>query len=1016
MMPTSPPDDPVLIQPVESPVICKPYYEPTRYWEYDRQTGHAALREGRRPAAYWYKFTDADSRRGQLSLELEEDRRDLILVNKLRADVKRWRNAGWEGATNVTKDLLRHWLRKDRPRRFFFCQIEAAETMIFLNEIRGYRRDGQRGKPRWNPEFTDADFDLLYKMVDGSVEPLTRFGCKMATGSGKTVVMAMIITWAFCNRARVPSDDRFPNAVLVCCPNLTIKERLQVLRTDARGDDYYTQFDLVAPPYRDLLRTGKVLVTNWHFFAQESEHSEGGKSYAVVKKGEETDEAFARNRLGELFERGPIMVLNDEGHHAYRPAPISETEAKTTTADVKKEREAATIWVQGLDRIAKACGIRCCMDLSATPFYIKGSGYPEGEPFPWIVSDFGLVDAIESGITKIPRLPVSDTTGQPDPKYFRLWRNITKDLVVGQRLSNKRPKPEIVWERAQDAFVQLAGEYKKAFDAIEEASDTALKAPPVMIVVCDNTDIAQLFFENISGQADVEEIPEETEDGGEEPNARRKNAKTRVTYGVNKTAFPELFQNGPGRLWTIRIDSRRLEKVESEDPDATRDEAAKELREIVNTVGKPGKPGQDVRCVVSVAMLTEGWDANNVTHILGIRAFGSQLLCEQVVGRGLRRMNYTPDPQTELLPEEYVDVYGIPFSVIPYKGKPSRTPPDRPVNHVYALQERAAYEIRFPNVEGYVYALRKPSITADFSKLERLIVEPEKTPTATFVRIVADHLEGGAYGGGIGGYEVHNRGEFYARNHLQQIEFEIARQIVAALVGEGEQAPVRGSARMRGLARHELFPQVLKIVHRYVAEKVNFRGQHPCELGLEKYVRRIKELLLDAIIPNEQEGEAPLLPILNRYKPIGSTGDVDFTTKRNVHSTQRSHVNAVVLDSTWEQTAAFYLEMQTDHVFSYVRNDRPFLLIPYEYEGAQHHFEPDYVVRLQNGQTLILEMKGEEDDQDRQKYQAARRWVAAVNHWGRLGAWDFAVCRDPQMLPRLVAEPDRSSRDRRRPS
>jgi type III restriction enzyme len=995
--------DPVLIQPVESPVICKPYYEPTQYWEYDRQTGRAALQPGRRPAAYWYKFADADTRRGQLALELEEDRRELTLVNRLRADVKRWRNAGWEGATNVTKDLLRHWHRKDRPRRFFFCQLEAAETMIFLNEIRGYRRDGQRGKPRWNPEFTDPDFDLLWKPADGSVEPLTRYACKMATGSGKTVVMAMLITWAFCNRARVPSDDRFPNAVLVCCPNLTIKERLQVLRTDNRGGDYYTQFDLVPPQYRDLLRTGKVLITNWHFFAPESEHSEGGRSFAVVKKGEETDEAFARNRMGELFERGPIMVLNDEGHHAYRPAPIPENEAKTITSDLKKEREEATIWVQGLDRIARACGIRFCIDLSATPFYIKGSGYPEGEPFPWIVSDFGLVDAIESGITKIPRLPVSDTTGQPDPKYFRLWRNITKDLAAGQRLSTKRPKPEIVWERSQDAFVQLAGEYKKALEAIEEASDTALKAPPVMILVCDNTDIAQVFFENISGQTEVEDIPEDVEDEEEAPKARRKKSKMRVSYGANKTSFPELFQNDQGRLWTIRIDSKRLEKVESEDPDATRDEAAKELREIVNTVGKPGKAGQDVRCVVSVAMLTEGWDANNVTHILGVRAFGSQLLCEQVVGRGLRRMNYTPDPQTELLPEEYVDVYGIPFSVIPYKGKPSRTPVDRPVNHVYAVKERAAFELRFPNVEGYVYTLRKPSIRADFSSLERLVIEPEKTPTATFVRIVADHLEGGAYGGGIGEYVEHNRKKYYDRYHLQEIEFEIARQIVAALVGEGPDAPVGGTARTRGLARHELFPQVLRIVRRYVAEKVNFRGQHKCELGLEKYVRRIKERLLDAIVPNEQEGEAPLLPILNRYKPIGSTADVDFTTKRNVHSTQRSHVNAVVLDSTWEQTAAFYLEQQTDHAFCYVRNDRPFLLIPYEYEGAQHHYEPDYLVRLRNGKTLILEMKGEEDDQDRQKYQAARRWVMAVNNWGRLGAWDFAVCRDPQMLPKLLS-------------
>jgi type III restriction enzyme len=320
------------------------------------------------------------------------------------------------------------------------------------------------------------------------------------------------------------------------------------------------------------------------------------------------------------------------------------------------------------------------------------------------------------------------------------------------------------------------------------------------------------------------------------------------------------------------------------------------------------------------------------------------------------------------------------------------------------MPERAAYESRFPNVEGYVYALRKPSIKADFAHLERLVVEPEKTPTATFLRIITDHLEGGTRGGGIGEFIEHNRSEYYARHHLQEIEFEIARQIVAALVGEGSQAPVKGSAWMRGLARHQLFPQVLRIVRKYVSEKVDFRGMHPCELGLERYVRRIKERLLDAIVPDEQEGEMPILPILNRYKPIGRTADVDFTTKRNVHSTQRSHVNAVVLDSSWEQTAAFYLEQQTDHVFCYVRNDRPFLLIPYEYEGVQHHYEPDYLIRLKNGKMLILETKGEEDDQDRAKYQAARRWVTAVNNWGRLGVWDFSVCRDPALIPRQIAQ------------
>ena len=538
-------NDSVLIQPVEGPVICKPYYEPTYYWDYDRNTGRAMKREGRRSAAYWYKLPDADTRRGQLTLELQEERRDLVFVNRLRADVKRWRQSNWEGATNVTKDLLRHWMRKDRARRLFFCQIEAAETIIFLNEIRGIRRDGSRGKPRWNPRFSDADFEGLFDQpFDPAYPPIHRMCCKMATGSGKTVVMAMLIAWAFCNRGRVPSDERFPNAVLVCCPNLTIKERLQVLRTDMAGEDSYTQFDIVPMPYRDLLWAGKVLVTNWHWFAPESEHSEGGKSYTVVRKGEETDDAFARNRLGELFDHAPIMVLNDEGHHAYRPAPIADAEAKATDAETKRQREEATIWVQGLDRINKACGIKVCVDLSATPFYIKGSGYPEGEPFPWIVSDFDLVDAIESGITKIPRLPVSDTTGQPDPKYFKLWRNITESLASAQRLSNRRPKPDVVWERAQDALVQLAGEYKKTFKVIREASDIALKAPPVMIIVCDNTNIAQVFFESVSGQSEAEDISDEPDKEEEENGGRRsrKRKKRRVVYGTGKV-FPELFQS-----------------------------------------------------------------------------------------------------------------------------------------------------------------------------------------------------------------------------------------------------------------------------------------------------------------------------------------------------------------------------------------------------------------------------------------------------------------------------------------
>jgi type III restriction enzyme len=1007
--------DPQPVQPVPSPIICSPYREPEQHWFYHRNTGEPELRDGRRPAAYWYKEEKRVRAAAQEALpglastgqETDETQRELDLVNKLRKDVKRWRASQYSGAENMTKELLRHWWRKDRARRLFFCQLEAAETIIFLCEMRGMKPDGSRRRPLWTPEFTDADFEALVDRSSAGYDPLVRMCAKVCTGAGKTTVMAMLIAWSFCNRARVPSDERFPNAALVCCPNLTIKERLQVLRPDSSGEDIYAQFELLPTKYRPLLQMGKVAIVNWHLFNPASEHSEGGRSSAVVNKGPESDEAFAVNRLDDLYPLGPLLVINDEGHHAYRPKPLTEAERERLTASEIEEREEATRWVTGLDRINRECGVRICLDLSATPFYIKGSGYPEGEPFPWIVSDFGLVDGIESGITKIPRLPVSDTTGRPDPKYFRLWKNVAAELAPAQRVAGGRPKPEVVWERAEDALQQLAGEYANRFEEIQAASDLQDKAPPVMILVCDNTKIAELFFRKISGEEEVEivegEEPEEDlESPDEAPAARSKKPKKKTIYRGG-SVFPALLENGPGCRRTISIDSSRLAKVESEEPGATRDRAAQQLRDIVNSVGKTGKPGQDVRCVVSVAMLTEGWDANNVTHILGLRAFGSQLLCEQVVGRGLRRMNYDADATTELLPEEYVDVYGIPFSVIPYKGKSSKmTQDDRPLNSVHAVHERSQYEMRFPNVEGYVYALNRNLIRADVDEMERLELEPQSTPTATFLRIQAGYTEGTASGKGLGAFVEHNRAQYYSLFHLQQIEFEIARQVVSALVGEGEFAPIGKSARQRVYARHALFPQVARIVRKYVATRVNFRNENPCELGLDKYVRHIVERLLLGIQPDEQRGEPPLLPVLNRFDPISSTAQVRYTTKRPVHGTDRSHLNCVVLDSTWEQTAAFRLEQLRQVVPFYARNDREFLTIPYEFEGVPHSYSPDYLVRLADGTTLLLEIKGHSDDQTNQKHQAARRWVSAVNNWGQLGKWRFAVCRDVAQLETIL--------------
>jgi len=1002
------------IQPVDDPIICNAYQKPTAHWIYDTDTGAATKANGRRPAGYYYKTERTGSQQTALGFMAEEHRDDIPLVNLLRDDVERLREHDYAAWPKVTRELLQHWARADRFRRLFFCQREAVETILYLFEFRIWKTKPLRFKPALSdsdlalllagqrPSFTAAIQDFFPRLIDPSSDPtalpLRRLAAKMATGSGKTVVMSMLIAWAFCNRGQNQASAFFPNAVLICCPNLTVKERLQVLRPE-RPDNYYEQFDIVPVKYRPLLQSGKVLVTNWHRFNEESEHVENGKSYRVVDKGPETHDSFARRVLEDLYARLPIMVLNDEGHHCWRPAPEPEDLSAEEKREADDEREEARVWLDGLDRINNCTsphpGISVCVDLSATPFHIKGSGYPEGRPFPWIVSDFGLVDAIESGIVKIPRLPVQDATGRPEPKYFKLWRTINENLKPAELVSGRpgRPKPDIVYREAQPALIQMAGLWVQRYYEMQQATPGQEHVPPVLIIVCSDTDTAQAFYTNISGETEVEVVTEDdiARSQPQTPGPQRRAPKPRrqTVYGKG-SIFPDHFSNTAARRHTIRIDT----KVADEES---------ELRHIVATVGQRGQPGEHIRCVVSVSMLTEGWDANNVTQVLGVRAFGSQLLCEQVVGRGLRRMDYAPDPATGLLTPEYVDVYGIPFSVIPFKGRPEADPgpEEKPKNHVHALPERKAMEIRFPVVEGYAFALRRNLIRCDVEGLDRLEIEPNREPTATFVRPTVGYQEGSpATHSAPFAFIEQTRERYYRETHLQTIEFQIARLIVDQLTGAttAQTAPNRRVLALQ--SRHQLFPQVFRFVDEYVSRKVNFNGADPCELGLEKYVQRIVERLRDGILPDDSEGEAPLMPILNRYKPTGATSEVDFKTTRPCHATFKSHIDQVVMDNlSWEAGAAFRLESSPAVAF-YARNDHLGLLIPYEYQNLDHTYEPDFLVYLANGTTAIVEIKGYEDDQDNAKHTAAKRWVAAVNNWAELGQWAFHVCHNPQLLGR----------------
>lgn len=938
---------------VEKPIVNSPFEEPFSYYEFPE--GQSRLVEGRRPAGY-FVAPRTRSRVGPTAREtlvIYDSQTGMAPVNLIRRRVKEWRSAGYPGTTRVTKDLLEHWNDPDREgkHRLFFCEKEAAETIIWLIEA------SQSAKQGVNiPKDSPADQQSLVKGYGA----LVRYCCKMATGSGKTVVMAMIIAWSVLNKLYNKQDRRFSDAILVVCPNLTIKERLRVLRP---GDErnFYDEFDLAPRSLIPMLSKARIMVTNWHVFAPEDD----SVKRSVVQRPAETDTAFCRRVLPELGEKGNILVLNDEAHHAYRPLlfePGTDSEQATLTKEEEQERNrevateeveertrTATVWVGALDRINKARGVNFCLDLSATPFFIKGSGQREGTPFPWIVSDFDLIDAIQCGIVKIPRIPVDDNSGDPIARYFRIWEWVMEELPSSEKATQKRrAKPESVLRKAEDAIATLASEWKKTFTHF---ASNGHPVPPVMIVVCDNTNLAEVVHKHIA----VGNILPELKNDGDEV--------------------------------TIRIDSKLLEEAESAtEPSASKVAAAEELRQKVSTIGRIGLPGEQIRCVVSVMMLNEGWDAQNVTHILGLRAFDSQLLCEQVVGRGLRRTNYD-----DFSSPEYVDVYGIPFEVIPVqKGSLTRPQPQRLPTLVQALPERKSLELRFPRVEGYVVDV-KQRVRADIEKIPSLYVDPSKAPTEIVAKGQVGYRLGRPGLLGPGEEARQDRNPFHITHRLQTTVYQIAAEVTDKLSPE---------------VRPFVFQQVLRITWQYLEKRVRVRGGAvPEEVALKKYRDEIVNRLCNAIRPDTEAGEAPILPRIERYRPVGSTSEVQFRTLKEVHDTTKSHVSHIVVDSGWEHRVAFQLE-KSPHVISYVKNDHLEFTIPYEYEGASHYYLPDFLIHLKTHAgpeiNLILEVKGFEDEKARAKKTAAQRWVEAVNHHNGYGKWALAECKSPNAISALI--------------
>ena len=934
---------------VDNPILNSPWGEPSRYHDF---TGAAPrIVDGRRPGGYHGTVRTERMSGAQASHPFF----DLPLVNEIRRRVGEWRARRYPSITPTTRDLLEHWQRSDR-RPLFFCQREAVETLIWLVEASVSDRQGLE-VPR------DVPYDANYPA-------LTRYCTKMATGSGKTIVMSMVAAWSVLNKLVNRRDTRFADTVLVVGPNLTVKQRLAVLDPN-RGDNYYDAFDIVPRGYRELLSRGRVFVTNWHVFAVQDDARKRG----VVQRGRESDAAFVKRVLGkELGGTSQLLVLNDEAHHAYRPKPPDPNELAELTPDERHEAEEsaaeATVWMGGLDRIHKVRGIQRVVDLSATPFYLAGTGHREGTPLPWVVSDFGLVDAIESGITKIPRVPVADDSGKPEPKYFHLWHEIMKQLPLADRESVKRrASPDAVWEKASGACVTLASKWHATFEQFRASS---FDVPPAMIVVTANTKLASIVAESL-----------------------RRGDVLRDLEGEN----------------TFGIDSRVLAEAEAAEEGSTVDREKERLRLKTATVGKarwpegrppegweeyPEPPGKNVRCVVSVGMLTEGWDATNVTQILGLRAFGSQLLCEQVVGRGLRRMSYTPDPATGLLPPEYCDVFGIPFEVVPVKGAAEAPKPEAPSTLVQALEDRKHLAIEFPRVEGFIHDIRS-RIRCDVAQVPPLRIEPTIEPTATLTHTDLGWALGKHGSGSLGDRETLTRDRFYDEHRLQRTMFEIARDVTELIA----RSRVDSENQKASASDRALFPQVLDVVRRYVRDRVDVSPPARAEeIALATYRKTLVERLAMAIEPANDEGESRLLPRIERFRPLGSTADVLFRTWKPAQPTTRSHISHVVLDSSWEGSVAYQLE-HISSVLAYAKNDRLDLEIGYEKDG-QHRYIPDFlvVIELDDGRrlTLLLEVKGQETETDRSKWTGARKWVNAVNNHGAFGLWDHRVTHAPDTI------------------
>ena len=985
----------------DHPILNSPYGCPQRHWELD-SSGQPTQQiiETRRRAEFITPIPKPKKRKGsanQKEMVFDEGKGlstaaqqydPTSIINEVRSHVDTWRSlpnpSQWQ-VTPETQRLLQHWRHHPfsgvRP---FFCQVEAIETAIWLMEVAPLSKSGKRILEHLESVNRDANPEIL------------RLALKLATGAGKTTVMAMIIAWQTINAVRRPSSSHFTRGFLIVAPGLTIKDRLRVLQPND-PDSYYASRELVPHDMLDDVNRAKIVITNYHSFKlrERIEISKGGRQLLQGRTGEapltlETEGQMIQRVMPDLMGMKNILAINDEAHHCYREkAGLEEEGADELKGDERKEaeknKEAARLWISGLEAVNRKLGITRVLDLSATPFFLSGSGYVEGTLFPWTMSDFSLMDAIECGIVKLPRVPVAENIpGSEMPMFRDLWESLKKQkatLPMAGRTKAGDLDPLKLPILLQTAIESLYGHYVKTFDLWKEAG---ISVPPCFIIVCQNTAISKLVYDFISG------FVQKHDDG------------TTTPVGGRLELFRNFDQHGNvlPRPNTLLIDSEQLESGEALDDnfrsmaadeierfrreivERTGDSRAGEnltdqelLREVMNTVGKHGQLGASIRCVVSVSMLTEGWDANTVTHVLGIRAFGTQLLCEQVIGRALRRQSYDLNEEG-LFNVEYADVFGIPFD---FTAKPVISPPQPPREtiQVKAMRpERDHLEIRFPRVEGYRVELPEERLVAKFDEDSTLELSPELIgPSVT-------------QNSGIIGETADMSLQHLGDIRQPTLIFHLTKHLLFTKWRDPGEEP-----------KMHLFGQLKSITKQWLDTCLICKGKTYPALLMYQQLADMACNKITAGITEAFSDTRPIKALLDPYNPIGSTNNVRFNTSKALRwetDPSRSHVNWLILDSTWEGEFCRVAEAHPK-VRSYVKNHNLGFEVPYRNGSEMRRYLPDFIVLVDDGHGeddllhLIVEVKGYRGEDAKQKATTMKTyWVPGVNHLGTHGRWAFA--------------------------